>query len=232
MSSSTRPAESTCLTCGQPSENDLCSKCEHEGVSAPYQPDKPDNRTTTAKPASLNGKSRPDTTPDDNRTNPDPPVLVPPDLALEHDILARFALDVRRAGVAGERRLSRLLYLAVTSRLLPWETATNRPVSVLIRGTSSTGKSHSASTVQRFFPPDAVIDLGSMSRRFLFYDQEPYSHKVLFVAEAGQVIGDEELLALLRTLLSEGRVIHGTVDIGEKGGRRRRGSQRTGRPRC
>ena len=179
---------------------------EWGGDSPAYPPDEPDTRTNSPEAASLSGKDRPDTQPDDNRTNADPPVL-----AYEPDILARFALDVRRAGLAGEGRLARLLFLAVTSRLLPWEKATNRPVSVLIRGTSSTGKSHAAGTVQRFFPPDAIVDLGSMSRRFLYYDDEPYSHRVLSVPEAGQVIGDEELLALLRTLLSEGRLIHGTV---------------------
>ena len=179
---------------------------EWGGDSPAYPPDEPDTRTNTPEAASLSGNHRPDTQPDDNRTN-----AAPPTLAFEADILARFAVEVRRAGLAGEGRLARLLYLAITSRLLPWETATNRPVSILVRGTSSTGKSHSASTVQRFFPPEAVIDLGSMSRRYLFYDEEEYSHRVLSVPEAGQVIGDDELLALLRTLLSEGRVIHGTV---------------------
>lgn len=194
------------MSCGGPSLTDLCIACENAEVSPVPPPDEPDNRTNTPEPASLREKHRPDTPPDDTRTNADPPPL-----ALEPDILARFLVDVRRAGVAGEKRLAKLIFLAITSRLLPWLAATNRPVSVLVRGTSSTGKSHAVGTVQRFFPPEAIVDLGSMSRKFLFYDEESYSHRVLSVPEAGQVIGDEELLALLRTLLSEGRVIHGTV---------------------
>jgi len=207
VNSSTRTADSRrCLDCGQPSETDLCLNCEQEAFAV-LLPDTPDSRTNTPEPAPLSEEPRPAPLPDDSRTNAGDP----PPLALEPDILGLFSRDVRLAGLAGEKKLSKLLYLAITSRLLPWETATNRPVSVLVRGTSSTGKSHSASTVQRFFPPEAVIDLGSMSKRYLFYDKRSYSHRVLSVAEAGQVIGDDELLALLRTLLSEGRVIHGTV---------------------
>ena len=82
---------------------------------------------------------------------------------------------------------------------------------MLVRGTTSTGKSHAMGTTLRFFPAEAIVDLGSMSQRFLFYDEESYSHRVLVVPEASQVIGDDELLALLRTLLSEGRIVHGTV---------------------
>jgi hypothetical protein len=168
-------------------------------------PDDPDNRTNSPEAASFSGKGRPATPLDNSRT------IERPALALEPHILDVFVRDLRRAGVAGEARLAKIIYLAVCSRLLPWEAATNRPVSVLVRGTTSTGKSHAMGTTLRFFPSEAIVDLGSMSRRFLFYDEDSYAHRVLTVPEASQVIGDDELLALLRTLLSEGRVVHGTV---------------------
>jgi hypothetical protein len=174
-------------------------------------PDNPDNRTNSPEAASLSGKQRPGTPPDDSPTNIERPAL-----ALEQNILDVFLRDLRRAGVAGEARLARIIYLAVCSRLLPWEAATNRPVSVLVRGTTSTGKSHAMGTTLRFFPNEAIVDLGSMSRRFLFYDEDSYEHRVLTVPEASQVIGDDELLALLRTLLSEGRIVHGTVSADGK----------------
>ena len=44
------------------------------------------------------------------------------------DILDRFAEDLARSGVAGESKLAKLLYLAVTSRFL------KRPVSVALKG--------------------------------------------------------------------------------------------------
>jgi hypothetical protein len=57
------------------------------------------------------------------------------DLVLVPNILERFARDLARSGVAGESRVAKLLYLAVTSRLL------GRPVSVAVKGPSSGGKS-------------------------------------------------------------------------------------------
>ena len=67
-----------------------------------------------------------------------------------------------------------------------------------------------------------------MSRRFLFYDEETYSHRFLIVPEWASIADDDELVALLRTLLSEGRIIHGTVE-GE--GKRKRAADREGRAR-
>jgi hypothetical protein len=60
-------------------------------------------------------------------------------LAQEPDILGRFAVELARSGVAGESRIVKLLYLALTSRLL------DRPVSIALKGPSSGGKSTSPS---------------------------------------------------------------------------------------
>jgi hypothetical protein len=56
-------------------------------------------------------------------------------LAQEPNILDKFATDLSRLGVVGERRAAKLLYLAGTSRRL------DRPVSVAVKGPSSGGKS-------------------------------------------------------------------------------------------
>jgi hypothetical protein len=171
--------------------------------SAP-RPDKPDSRTKTHKPARQSDKNV-------RKADPDKAGRTPA-LALEEDILGHFRVDLRRAGVAGEERLAQLVYLALTSRVLPWGRSTERPVSVLAKGTTSTGKSLTTQTVLRFLPHEAYVDLGSMSRRFLFYDEETYSHRFLIVPEWASIAEDDELVALLRTLLSEGRIMHGTVE--------------------
>ena len=175
-----------------------------EGYKSTFSPDEPDDRTNERKPAPLSEKN----VQKGIRTIPGQT----PALALEPDILACFSADLRRAGVAGEERLAQLEYLALTSRVLPWGRSTERPVSLLAKGTTSTGKSHTTQTVLRFLPTEAYIDLGSMSRRFLFYDEETYSHRFLIVPEWASIAEDDELVALLRTLLSEGRIVHGTVD--------------------
>jgi hypothetical protein len=175
-----------------------------EGYRSTFAPDGPDNRTNEREPASLSETNVREAV----RT---PPGQTPP-LALKPDILGRFRVDLRRAGVAGEARLASLTYLALTSRVLPWGRAAERPVSLIAKGTTSTGKSHTTRTVLQFFPSSAYLDLGSMSRRFLFYDEENYSHRFLVVPEWASICEDNELVALLRTLLSEGRILHGTVE--------------------
>lgn len=142
-----------------------------------------------------------------------------PALADERDILADLRRDLRRAGLAGEQRGAQITYLALTSRVLPWGKPTNRPVSAIAKGTTSTGKSYTQRTVLRFFPPEAYFDLGSMSRRYLLYTKENLSHRVVVVPEWATIANDDEIVAALRTLLSEGRLVHGTVE-GEGGGKR------------
>lgn len=174
------------------------------GYETSFGPDAPDSRTNRDEPARFSQTNVPCADLDESRT--------PPALALAPDILERFRTDLRRAGVAGEETLSTLVYLCLTSRLLPWGKPTERPVSVLPKGASSSGKSHATKTTLRFFPPSAYIDIGSMSRRFLFYTEAEFSHRFIYVPEWASIKDDEELVALLRVLVSEGRVVHGTVD--------------------
>lgn len=127
------------------------------------------------------------------------------DLAREERILDRFAGTLRRSGVAGESRVAKLLYLAVTSRLL------TRPVSVAVKGPSSGGKSYLTESVLRFFPEDAYHALTAMSERTLAYSEEPIKHRFLVVYEADGMSG-EFATYLVRSLLSEGRVRYETVE--------------------
>jgi 5S rRNA maturation endonuclease (ribonuclease M5) len=173
-------------------------------VSCPL-PDDPDTRTNGADTARLSQNDVRNAT----RTTPG-------QLAYEPDILARFTADLRLAGVAGEETLGQIVYLALTSRVLPWGKSTERPVSVIPKGSTSTGKSHATRTTLRFFPSSAWLDLGSMSRKYLFYADESYEHRFIYVPEWASIKEDEELVALLRVLLSEGRIVHGTVDAERK----------------
>jgi hypothetical protein len=167
-------------------------------------PDTPDMRTTRAEPAPFHGEH---VHPGDVTTGGQAP-----EIALAPDILRRFRRDLRRAGLAGERTLAQLVYLSLTSRLLPWGRPIDRPVSVIVKGSTSTGKSHAVRTTLRFFPESAFLDLGSMSKRYLFYTEDEFAHRVLYVPEWASVREDDELVATLRTLLSEGRIRHGTVE--------------------
>jgi hypothetical protein len=90
-------------------------------------------------------------------------------LAGKAKILDEFAVELSRVGVVGERRAAKLIYLAVTSRLL------DRPVSVAVKGPSSGGKSFVVESTLKFFPPGAFYALTAMSDRALAYSSEPLS---------------------------------------------------------
>lgn len=126
-------------------------------------------------------------------------------LAQQPDILASFEDALRESGLVGETRTAKILYLAITSRLL------DRPISVAVKGPSSGGKSYTVETVLTFFPEAAYYALTAMSERALAYSTEPISHRMLVIYEASGMEGDMETY-LIRSLLSEGVVRYETVE--------------------
>src|SRR5215212_4736394 len=131
-------------------------------------------------------------------------------LAHERDILGRFAQELTRSGVAGESRTAKILYLAVTSRLL------EKPVSVAVKGTSSSGKSYLVERVLGYFPESAYYALTAMSERALAYSEEPIKNRFLVVYEAAGLSGDFQTY-LIRSLLSEERVRYEVVEKTSEG---------------
>jgi hypothetical protein len=132
------------------------------------------------------------------------------ELAKQPDILETFAAELAQSGVAGESRIAKLLYLAVTSRLL------ERPVSIALKGPSSGGKSHVVEWVLSFVPESAYYALTAMSERTLAYSEEPIKHRFLVIYEAAGMSG-EFATYLMRSLLSEGRVRYETVEKTSEG---------------
>ena len=131
-------------------------------------------------------------------------------LAHNPDILARFQADIEAAGVAGVARVAKVLYLAVTSRVLP------RPISTAVKGPSSGGKSYVVERVLDYFPAEAFYALTAMSERALIYDDEPLIHRVLVLYEAAGMAGDVASY-LMRSLLSEGLIRYSTVEKTSEG---------------
>jgi DNA-binding transcriptional ArsR family regulator len=132
------------------------------------------------------------------------------ELAQEPDILERFARELAQSGVAGESRIAKLLYLALTSRLL------EKPVSVALKGPSSGGKSYVVERVLSFFSKNAYYALTAMSERTLAYSEEPIKHRFLVIYEAAGMSG-EFATYLMRSLLSEGKVRYETVEKTSEG---------------
>src|SRR5215207_5091425 len=131
-------------------------------------------------------------------------------LAHERDILERFAEELKNTGVAGESRTAKILYLAMTSRLLA------KPVSVAVKGPSSGGKSYLTERVLGYFPESAYYALTAMSERALAYSEEPIKHRFLVVYEAAGLNGDFQTY-LIRSLLSEGHLRYEVVEKTSEG---------------
>ena len=121
------------------------------------------------------------------------------DLAQSSRILDRLQNSLRAQGLAGEAHATSLVYLAVVSRWLP------RPVSVIVKGPSSAGKSYIVGEVLRHVPSTAYYELTSASEKALIYGTEPIAHRMLVIYEAAGIATDFYNYQL-RTLLSEGRL--------------------------
>jgi phage/plasmid primase-like uncharacterized protein/transposase-like protein len=137
-----------------------------------------------------------------------------PKLALSKDILADFRRDVQLRGLVGEIATAQTLYLAITSRLL------NKPVSVGVKGHSSSGKSHTVDRVLEFFPDEAVVKFTAMSERALIYREGDYKHRTLVIYEVtGLREGNEDDMTsyFIRSLLSEGRISYDVTVRGQDG---------------
>ena len=119
------------------------------------------------------------------------------------------AVAARRCGLVGERATAQLLYLAITTRLF------DKPVSVGVKGHSSSGKSYVVQVTCRFFPKRAVIEMTAMSQRALVYSKENYRHRTLVLYEVVALregVEDDLTSYFVRSLLSEGRIsyaVHG-----------------------
>lgn len=120
-------------------------------------------------------------------------------------ILEKFITTLSRLGVVGEEKISKILYLCLTSRFL------SRLVSVVLKGVSSGGKSFLVECVLKFFPSSAFYALTSMSEHSLAYSDEPLKNRFLVLYEAAGLSSDLASY-MLRSLLSEGRVRYETVE--------------------
>ena len=129
------------------------------------------------------------------------------ELAEAPDLMDRVVKQVQSMGVVNEDELITLLYISGTSRVL------KSPINPLVKGSSSAGKSHTTTHTLELIGPRFVNYLTSSSALSLVYDERPLSHTILVVFEATQIQADENgiFAMLLRTLISEGKIVHQTT---------------------
>jgi hypothetical protein len=122
-----------------------------------------------------------------------------PKLASNSNILSVFDEVLHGCTFAGETSNAKLIYLTTLTRHL------DKPVSLVIKGPSASGKSYLLDTALKFVPPSAYIQLSGMSEKALIYSKDNFSHRHIVVSEfAG--LQNENGLPYLRTLLTEGQI--------------------------
>jgi hypothetical protein len=102
-----------------------------------------------------------------------------------------------------------LLYLVVVSTLL------SKPISVIIKGSSSAGKSFLVKTILNRFPQEAYVELTGLSPKALVYLNEPFSHRFLIIYEVHGVQEEAYTEYVIRTLLSENKIRYAVVEKNE-----------------
>jgi hypothetical protein len=140
-----------------------------------------------------------------------------PELASADDLLGATVETVHALGVSGEERLIRGTYLTAVSQMLA------EPVSLVVKGSSAGGKSYSTRTTLRLCPEEDFYAVTAGSQRSLIYTDEDFEHRtiVMYEATALREIAEQrdgDMTAMLvRTLLSEGRIIYDVAERGDDG---------------
>lgn len=102
---------------------------------------------------------------------------------------------IKRAGVAGEEKNTLIYYLVFTSRI------TEDPLSVVVKGESSVGKSYGVSKVITLFPRSAYVDITDATAQSFYYAPSGhFAHKIIVIFEKH---GGEKADYSIRTLQSE-----------------------------
>jgi hypothetical protein len=145
-------------------------------------------------------------------------------IAESPNLLKGMEAVAHELGVVSEDANTRAIYLVCSSRFLADEAA-----RLLRRGAPASGKNAVVEKVLRFIPSDAVIQISGSSPKMLPYyggdDPDALKHKIIYVPEAVILTNragsnnDNEFAVMLRTLLSEARLIYQTVMIRPDGTR-------------
>lgn len=144
-------------------------------------------------------------------------------LILAHDAqLFRKRLDVvNRAGVVGERKVIALYFAAMDSRLIKENGIPGQNVlAIKSSGHFGAGKSFSLFNCLRFYPEEAIHLITSGSEKSIYYLTDGLKNKCLIVTEGFQFQGDRgdnEIVYVVRSLLSEGKIIRSVAEKSESG---------------
>ena len=126
-------------------------------------------------------------------------------LAEKSSILFELGKSLEKHGFAGSAAIPKTIFLATLTRMLA------RPVSAVIKGPSSSGKSFALETALRYVPPRAYEKFQGLTDRALVYSNDlDLRHRILVIGEAGG-LADGTGRTFLRQLLTEDQIRYRTV---------------------
>lgn len=125
-------------------------------------------------------------------------------------LLYEILKAIKQLGVAGEEKTALIHYLVLSSA------KTDDPLSVVVKGESSVGKSYVVQQVLKLLPKDAYIDITDATAQSFYYAQEDhFAHKTIIIFEKH---GGEKADYSIRTFQSEKKLkIQVTIKDPESG---------------
>ena len=132
------------------------------------------------------------------------------DLLRSPDFFDHYLDVIARTGLVGEERNAAVLLVAGISRSLP------RPLNVIVKGKSSSGKNYLVNRVLSLFPKNAVHELTSSSDMAWNYSGDDFRHRIVYLQERNEAAG---AVHPVRLLISEGKLVR-IVTVNEGGVRR------------
>ena len=137
-------------------------------------------------------------------------------IAESKNIFETLFKTAEELGVVGEKQLIKATFCTLSSRFL------SKPVSMIAKGVSSSGKSSITQEIIKLFPEEAYIILSGGSAKSLVYGTDDLNHRILVILEANLINkssdNDDPYAMFLRTLLSEQKIIYEVVEKNEISG--------------
>jgi hypothetical protein len=114
-------------------------------------------------------------------------------------LLSRICRKLQELGLVGEKRNALVVFLAAVTK------AFKKPVSVIVKGNSSSGKSNLLRLVCLLFSLDCVLKRASLTQKAPVYGDGSLAGKILYLFEYR---GGKEAQYLIRLQQSEGEIAH------------------------
>lgn len=170
-----------------------------------------DSESVEAELLAIASEANPNNKPTEEKPKPpDDPLDRMPDTVVREankllrdspNLLEQAYRDAQLIGIVGEELTVMTLYLSGVSRLL------TKPMSVIVQGSSSSGKSYVVERVAELFPPESKIVVQQMTPQALFYLPDgALEHKLIIAGERSRIEDDStaEATRALREMLSSG----------------------------